>query len=122
MLRSYIPHGSTDELLSSLGNIDPTATLKKLTPHERAIEECKRINWWRECEKQKPAGVEDLSSDEEGDDEADEDPAQVCVYAQMDTKRPKRHIGRFTLPARRYNNVNMPKSTPVNPGGRGMAN
>ena len=89
MLRSYIPHGSTDELLSSLGHIDPTATLKKLTPHERAIEECKRINWWRECEKQKPAGVEDLSSDEEGDDEADEDPAQVCVYAQMDTKRPK---------------------------------
>ena len=79
MLKSYHPHVSTEELLSSLGHIDPTATLRQLSPRLRAIEECKRVNWWCECEKMKPAGVEELSSDEEGADEADEDPAQVTV-------------------------------------------
>jgi hypothetical protein len=59
----YMPYDSTEELLSSLGHIDPTATLSQQTPRQRAIEECKRLNWWRECEKKKPAGVEDLSSE-----------------------------------------------------------
>jgi hypothetical protein len=94
MLRSYRPHDSTEELLSSLGHIAPTATLRQLSPRQRAIEECKRINWWSECEKLKPAGIEELSSDEEGDDAADEDPAQVTelttedqVAAQAERKR-----------------------------------
>ena len=43
-LKSYIPYGSTDELLSSLGHIDATATLKQQSPCQRAIEECKRLN------------------------------------------------------------------------------
>ena len=59
------------------GHIDPTATLRQQTPRQRAIEECKRVNWWSECEKMKPTGIEELSSDEEGGDEADEDAAKV---------------------------------------------